>query len=408
MAVDEESRALLKGLVARIDMAECVARVQRSIEEMAEYQGFVEGRTQLDDRGPAGIRWNLEAFLRWAVDDGAAPRPQELARLRELIGVRAAEGRPPEEGLAVYRRAMRAGWEVVLEAADERERAALGGAFDLLLEWLEIVSQVFEHAYAEERDALVSQHERRARRLLELILTEDEPGADGQRLADALGFRLAGRYRPFVAALAAARPAPARPAASSAQPAASPAQPAAPAAQLLQLAAHLRGPDVLAVSEGQRVVGLAHLPLDLARLAAGERLLLVQGEPHERGSLGETFADLRTVVALAVAAGQRGVIDPDAWLPELLLARSPWLAQRLHTRVFGPLLAVGRPDLADTLRALAASGFERSAAAAALPVHRNTLLQRVARIEQLTALDLDDPADRGTIWLASRAPAGPF
>ena len=72
------------------------------------------------------------------------------------MGARAAEGRPPEEGLAVYRQAMRVGWEVMLERADERERAAIGGAFDVLLGWVDVVSRVFEEAYAEERDAHLS------------------------------------------------------------------------------------------------------------------------------------------------------------------------------------------------------------------------------------------------------------
>ncbi len=379
MAIDDASREVLKGLVARIDLDEYVTRVERGIEGMPEYQGFVDGDVQLEDRGPAGIRWNLEIFLRWATD-GGPPTADELDRLRELIGARAAEARPPEEGLAVDRRAMRAGWEAVLESADERERAALGGAFEVLLEWLDIVSQVFEQAYAEERDALVSQHERRARWLFERIVVETAPGLDDQRLADTLGFTLADRYRPLVATL-----------------------PGASAGEHLHLAGRLREQAILAISEGRRVVGLAHDTIDANRLGFGERLAYCSGDAEAPASLRDALADLRTVVAIAVAAGARAAIDPDDRLVELLLARSPRIAARLHHNVFGPLLATDRSDLVETLELLAANGFERAATAAALPVHRNTLLQRVARIEELTGLDLDDPDDRGAAWLAARA-----
>ena len=145
MPIDERTKEILESLVARIDMDDYVARVEAGIRDMPEYQSFVDGRSELDDRGRAGIRWNLEIFHRWARDGRPLPR-EDRERLRDLVGARAAEGRRPEEGLAVYRRAMRAGWELMLESADQQERAALGGAFDLLLEWIDVVSRVFEAA----------------------------------------------------------------------------------------------------------------------------------------------------------------------------------------------------------------------------------------------------------------------
>ncbi|MGW7544514.1 helix-turn-helix domain-containing protein [Streptomyces sp. NPDC054770] len=50
--------------------------------------------------------------------------------------------------------------------------------------------------------------------------------------------------------------------------------------------------------------------------------------------------------------------------------------------------------LSQTLTCLAAHGFNRTAAAAALPAHRNTLLYRINRIEKLSGLDLDRHAHR--------------
>ncbi|MFF2996608.1 helix-turn-helix domain-containing protein [Streptomyces sp. NPDC057950] len=52
--------------------------------------------------------------------------------------------------------------------------------------------------------------------------------------------------------------------------------------------------------------------------------------------------------------------------------------------------------LSQTLRCLAAHGFNQTAAAAAaaLPAHRDTPLYRMNRIEKLTGLDLDRHAHR--------------
>jgi hypothetical protein len=413
VAIDERSRAVLRTLVGRIDLDECVDRVRHALEQMPEYQGFVEGQADLDDRGPAAIRWNLEVFLRWATD-GGEPTAAELEPLRAMIGARAAEGRPAEEGLAVYRRAMRAAWEAVLESADADERAALGEAFDVLLEWLDVLSAVFEQAYAEEREPLVSHAERRARRLFERTVAGEQPGPDDERLADALGLALDGPRRPLVAALAGGT-----------------------AAEHLQIAALLRDQGALAISEGRRVAALADRPVDGGALGFAGRLALCELGPATRAptegappdgvaagaddqagglrlanatrqppdDLAEALDDLRAVVGLALAAGERGRIDLGAHLPRLLLARSPRLAGRLRRRVFGPLAEAGRDDLAETLALLAANGFERSATAAALPVHRNTLAQRIERIERLTGLDLDGPDDRGLVWLAAQARA---
>jgi len=380
MLIDNSSRRVLAGLVARIDLDDYVARVRRAVEEMPEYRGYVDGRSDLDDRGPAGIRWNLEIFLRWATGAGA-PAAGDLERLRAMVAARAAEGRPPEEGLAVYRRALRAGWEAVLELADERERAALGGAFDLVLEWLDLVSAVYERAYAEEREAPISRREREARLLLERIVTGERPGPDGERAAAAIGFALDGPRGAVVAALA-----------------------DGDGAEHLRLAELLRGQGVLAVAEGRRVVGLAGLlAVNVGALGNGDRLVVGEAVAGDTAALATQLGDLRATVGMALAANVRGRVDLDAYLPELLVARSPELTARLSLRVFGPLADAGRDDLAETLALLAANGFERSATAAALPVHRNTLLQRVARIEQLTGLDLDDARDRGTVWLAALA-----
>ena len=181
--------------------------------------------------------------------------------------------------------------------------------------------------------------------------------------------------------------------------------PGASAAQYLQLAALIRDQGALAVSEGTQVVAIAHDRVDIDRLGFRERLVICEEDAVERADLRDLLGDLRAVAAMAVAAGRHGRIDPDHYLLELLLSRSPRLGRRLQSRAFDPLLAADREELVRTLELLAANGFERSATARALPVHRNTLVQWIARIRDLTGLDVDDPADRVTIWLAARARA---
>jgi len=73
----------------------------------------------------------------------------------------------------------------------------------------------------------------------------------------------------------------------------------------------------------------------------------------------------------------------------------------LVREVFRPL--ADRPELCRTLEALAASGFQQRAAAATLEVHVNTLRYRIARIEELTGLDLAEPEARFRVQLACHA-----
>ncbi len=98
--------------------------------------------------------------------------------------------------------------------------------------------------------------------------------------------------------------------------------------------------------------------------------------------------------------------DNDELLAELLM-RSPELAARLRSRVYGPL-ETREPELARTLDALIEHGFERATTAAAIPVHRNTLRDRLSRITALTGVDLataEGCAVALLAWLVARVEA---
>lgn len=377
MGLEEENRQILRRLVDRIEIEDLVDEVLAAIETLPEYNSFVGTDDDQEDRGRISIRMNLEAFLNWAVSEGGLGE-EDTQRLRDLMGVRASEGRPIRDGLIVYRRAMRAAWQAVLVQADEREKVALGGAFELPLEWLDLVSDQYEAAYAAEQDARVSAHERRSRWLIELITTGRDDDGDGRRLAEGLDFELTDRYRPFVATL-----------------------PEGSAASHLRLAGDLRRAGHLTRSEAVTVTGLAHRVPDLGTLPPP--VIVVVGPEATREELARRTEDLRLVAEMATRDGRSGLVDAGDYAVQLMVARSPEQVGQLRERYFDPLTEAGRQDLIETLVVLAGRGFDRSVAAEELGVHRNTMAQRIERIEQLSDLDLRDPATRGAIWLAAMA-----
>ena len=58
------------------------------------------------------------------------------------------------------------------------------------------------------------------------------------------------------------------------------------------------------------------------------------------------------------------------------------------------------PSSSRTLDCLVEHDFDRAATAAALPVHRNTLSNRINRIRSITGLDVDQADGHGLVWLA--------
>jgi len=374
---EDENRAILRRLIDRIEVERLVDEVQAEIEILPEYSSFVGPGDEQDDRGRTSIRQNLEVFLAWATSEGPPPE-EDLQRVRDLMGVRASEGRPMRDGLIVYRRAMRAAWQAVLARADERERVALGGAFEVPLDWLDLVSDEYEAAYAAERDARVSAHERRARWLLELVATGRDDDGDAKRLAEGLGFELAPEYRPFVATL-----------------------PGSSASAHLRLAADLRRQGALARSEAMIVGGLAHERPDLGSLPPS--VVIAVGSTTPKGALTARFEDLRTAVGLAVGEGRRGLVDPDLYAVQVMIARSPEQVRQIERRFLDPLVEAGRDDLARTLTSLARSGFDRSATSDELGIHRNTLTQRIDRAAEIAGIDLGDPSVRGSLWIVAVA-----
>jgi PucR C-terminal helix-turn-helix domain len=272
-------------------------------------------------------------------------------------------------------------WEALLDLADDEDRAVLIAESDTvwgcLEDYLDVIVDVFAQAYADQQDAPSTAGDRRARVLFDRLCARLPVTVEDRDRAARLGFDLAAPYCPFTAQLAGAS-----------------------ALGHADLASRLRATGALAFTEGVRVTGLAPPRFSWKAFLDDPRLLLAQDPPTARTQLAAAADQLRAPVAIAARSGRRGRVRAEEFLPELLLAGAPEIAGRIAARVLGPLDRADAADLAATLRSLAASGFDATAAAAVLPVHRNALLYRVARIEKLTGLSLKEQRDRTLVLLA--------
>ena len=364
---------VLRRIVERADLELFTDRVLDSFWEQPAFQQLHPAREDVR----AWVRWNLDLVIRW-LTRGEPPGEEEIAVFREHARHRAAEGFPADMIPANFRRGARFAWRAMLAAATEDERPALVESADLLFEYVDRVSRVYSEEYESAAKASrPSAEEAAAGDLLLRIAAEEPPLAEDQRLAERIGFRIDQAARPFAIAI-----------------------PGRPAQHHSELATRLRRRGALAVAEGRRVIGLSHHKAPW-RGAEGvdAAAVLAQGPPAIGGERGPALDELREVIQIAVARGRCGEIEAADFLAELLLRRSPRLASQIRARVYSPLDG-DHPELVRTLNALIKNNFEKGRVAAGLPVHRNTLRDRIARISELTGVDLERVEGRGLAWLA--------
>jgi hypothetical protein len=369
---------VLRSIVARTDLERFTDRVLDSFWEQPAFQRLHPPR----DDVRAWVRWNLDLMIRW-LTCGEPPAEPELALLREHARARAAEGFPPDMIPANFRRGARFAWRALLEAATEAEGPALIESADLLFDFVDRVSRIYSEAYeSAARGSATSAEEIAAGAVLRRIAADEPPLSEDHQLAERVGLQLERAARPFAIAL-----------------------PGHSAQSHAELAARLRRHQALAASEGRCVVGLSNLKSPWRGLGLDPDAVIGQGPPAIGGERGPAIDDMREAVQLAAARGHHGTVELGDYLPELLLRRSPRLADQVRARIYGPLDAA-HPELARTLDVLVEHSFEKGTAAAALPVHRNTLRDRIARISEITGVDLDRVEGRGLTWLAWLARRG--
>jgi hypothetical protein len=372
------SDALVAELIARFDYDGVSRRIVES------FLLTIPGYARMPDSVMMGqilgiVRHNLELFVRCLRED-REPNDAELAVLRESATQRGREGLPLQDMLHGYRLGARVAWRSLTEQADSAaEREVLLDIADRIMTYIDGISSAVSQAYLDEREHLVSEQERWARALMDGLLDASTPLEDLRRLSDKTGLGLAERYRPLATCVVdgATR-------------------------EHSRHAITLRTKGVIALTEGDRVCGLA--PVDVAESAlARPDAALAVGSPTPRDRLASGLDFARLQVTTARSLGRTGTIGPDDLLLELLLARSPELAESLRARVLGPLEEYAErrsPELLQTLAAYVEAGLDRRAAADGLSVHANTLDYRIRRIEELTGLRLADPEDLALAVLA--------
>ncbi|WP_442802310.1 helix-turn-helix domain-containing protein [Streptomyces sp. CB02613] len=167
-------------------------------------------------------------------------------------------------------------------------------------------------------------------------------------------------------------------------------------------------PGAAEVREGGREVAVVLLgPAGAARAVARLRELGAGpgGVSPVVGSLAELGAARRLAgtALLTCEPGSREIVRLDERLPAALLVSRPELSTRLLAEVFGPLLTLvpaERSLLVETLEAWLECGGSVGRAAARLGCHRNTVFNRLRRLERLTARSLSRPRELVDLVLA--------
>jgi hypothetical protein len=370
----QEGEGSPAAIVRRVPRARAAAEMVRAL------QAQVSAFEHLGEDARADIVAGLERSLaRWSrfLLDGAMPPDEDFDVLRVWARARAAEGLRLEDLLRSFGLFRRLGWQILREQARPDEDHALLTLAELSAEYMEQVSVVVTETYLAERELLVSEEERRTHGLLDRLCQAEPLGAAERELADRLGVPLEVDFSPFEVLI-----------------------PHSPPRRHAALAARLRqGGWRLAVTQSDRVTGLAWSPLHLADLEEGPDVLLALSQPVPRASLAEARADLALTIEQARTAGASGELAATDWLLETIIARSPRLAAQMRERILSPLDA----ELGRTLRTLLSCAMDRTAASATLQIHRNTLGYRIGRIQELTGMDLSRPHDLACVEVALQA-----
>jgi len=368
--------------------AEIVARIPRAEaarEMAAELESHVTAFERVSAQSHADIVDGLgRSLTRWSrfLSTGVMPPESDFDPLREWARARASEGIRLEDLLRSFGLLHQLGWGLLRRYARGDESEALLELAGPLARYVDHVSAVVAETYLTERELLVSEEERRTQTLLDRLCVDSPLEADDSEIAERLGVPVERFYSPFAVVL-----------------------PGRPAHRHAALAARLRrGGWRLAVTQSECVVGMTWKPLELSDLGEGPEVLLAIGEPTPRRDLLAAREELSILVEHARSMGLLGLLRAEEHLLELIVGRSPRLLGRLRARILAPIQDSDRPQLVETLQSLLAHGMDRTAASAALHVHRNTLAYRLRRIEELTGLDLSSPRDLACVYLAIQAP----
>lgn len=322
------------------------------------------------------VRWHVDLVLRWFLD-GREPTESEWEQVRELSQMMALAGVPVDTVPANYRLAARYALRTAVASVDGLTVEALVETADLLMQCVDRLSSVFVEAYEESMRATPeAARERAAQALLERICARDELLLRDFQFAEQIGLDLRAIGYAFIVMF-----------------------PERTLSEHVALARTFRGRGVLAVAQGAEgacVVGVSEQSVDWSQLPHDPEALIAERVIDDRVEVGSALDELRTAMEIAVGCGRRGVIRAEDFLLELLLRSSPAIAERLYRHVYEAL----SDELVQTVNVLVERDFDRAQTTSSLPVHRNTLRNRIARIREITGVDLESGGGQALARLA--------
>ncbi len=153
--------------------------------------------------------------------------------------------------------------------------------------------------------------------------------------------------------------------------------------------------------------GLRAMAEGLTAANPGIRLAVGVGSPaRDSAGIGTTLAQARQAALVAASSGESPAVRAvhDLGASRLLLGWYGSSAFRdLAEQILRPLIDSGEDELLITLRAYLDRACSAAHTARVLGVHRNTIGQRIARIERILGVSLSSPDTRLALQLALRA-----
>lgn len=332
-------------------------------------------------------------------------RPDELVTVHVIGAQRARQGVPADHMVDRVRAALRVAWERLLDLAADDDDAGLALVRDLSLRHMQFMHDVLdalETGYATEREQRVSGQVRAQAAFVDRLLEGQwEADAEIRSQAGALGHDL-GRLCGLLMLLPGG-----------------PSDTEGLRAAASDLAASVPG----AVEGPMRTLPVLHvvtvLPVasttawtaamaTVTEVAVRHRLVVVPVDPTPHtNALAHLYRRAQRYLSLAHSAGaESGVVTVKDLRLYAVLAGIP-LAERLEfvRDMLGPVLDLPphkAHELLETLDVVYRRRGRIAEAAGDLHLHQNSIRYRLNRIEQLTGLRLDVPAERMHLELAMR------
>jgi hypothetical protein len=343
----------------------------------------------------ADVRRSCDENLRSVLRDLSGRRPSRTDAARETARRRAEQGVPLASLLHAYRLGMRVVWEAMNDEAPISQAGnpeTLMGIVTTLWELYDAYASTAATAYDEALVDLARRDERQRTLVLDDLLEGRDPGGELRGFV-ARTLELP-EHGPYVAVAADV--------------------PARGGEGLARADQVLRGHGVRSAwrLRADEQVGIVAPTRDVP--AEAVRALLAPAAVSRAG-ISPPYADLGgTARAVALAGIARRTVPPGtatvATLDEhplgALVAGAPEMAVRLARIVLGGVLDLEETERALLLETLAVwvdAGGSASEAGRRLFCHRNTVRNRLARLEELSGRSLADPRAQAELWTAAEA-----